>query len=336
MPAALAPIGTTQPAPTYTSDGLSAGPPELLASAPDREGSLSTPRGPKPSRAVPAARTAFYESAGDSAYPSTGMHYPGAYGAPGPSLDAKINSLEKDLVSTVYEAGFEAGYEAGLEAARHARHSRAGVAAQTPSGAPIHKDSHQHLLPVAAPQSSEHLLQSAQAPAPQPALHSQLQPQAYGQYISSGSYGHLTPASASTPAQSAGHAAAPTHELSPAHAPPTYAVHAAYGSQVYAYTGSYSPAEKELLRAAAHAQAAERLAKPLAAYGHPRAYAAPPTQGLYLALDQTMRLLEVAGSRVPSPATVVVRKIRPGATRTALHSPAVLNCRADEQHTELC
>ena len=71
------------------------------------------------------------------AFPSAAMPFSGAYGgAYGPSLDAKIQGLEEDLLSTVYDAGYEAGYEAGLKGAHPALLSRAGVAAQTPSGAP--------------------------------------------------------------------------------------------------------------------------------------------------------------------------------------------------------
>ena len=286
MPAALAPVSTTQLAPTYTPADLPAKPSELLASAPDTEDSLSTYRALEPSSAVPAATTAFHESAANIAFPSAGMPFSGAYGGVyGSSLDAKIQGLEEDLLSTVYDAGHEAGYEAGLKGAHHAVLSRAGVAAQSPSGGPDHPGSHQHLLPVAAPHSSKHLSQSAQAPAPQPELQSHTQPQAYGQHISSGSYGQSTPAPASAPEQSAGHAAAFSHELSPAHASPSYAVYAAYGSQAYAYTPSYSPAEKELLGATAYAQAAERFRQRPAVARYPGAYAAPPVQGPSLALD---------------------------------------------------
>ena len=347
MPAALAPISTTQLAPTYTPAEFSAEPSELLASAPDTADSLGTYRAREPSSAVPAARAAFQESARTlktasqktelssslampvmhalspdvafppqpaaqivhmlsqpmsaaySASPSAGMLYSAASGAYSPSLDAEIEGLEEHLLSAVYEAGFEAGYEAGLGEAHGALLSQANVTARTPSGAPIHHDSPQHPLLAAAPQSSEHLSHIAQAPAPQLELQSQPQPQAYGRYISSGFYEHRTPALPSAPAQSAGHAAASDHELSPAHALPSYAVQAAYGYQAYAYTGSYSPAEKELLGASAHAQAAERLWKHPALEKHPGAYAAPPAQGPSQALHQIMRLLELLGSSAP-------------------------------------
>ena len=245
MPAALAPVSTTQLAPTYTPAELPAKPSELLASAPDTEDSLSTYRAGEPSNAVPAARTAFHESAAALAFPSAAMPFSGAYGgAYGPSLDAKIQGLEEDLLSTVYDAGYEAGYEAGLKGAHPALLSRAGVAAQTPSGGPIHQGSRQHPLPVAALQSSKHLSLSAPAPAPQTELQSQAQLQAYGQHIGSVSYGHATPALAPAPAQSAGRAAAISPRLSPALALPSYAAQAAYGYQAYAYTASYSAAEK--------------------------------------------------------------------------------------------
>ena len=217
-------------------------------------------------------------------------------------------ALEKQLLSSVYDEGFEAGYEAGLEAARLALLSQAGAAAQTPSGSPIHRDSRQHLLLAAAPQSSEHISQSAHAPAPQPELQSQPQPHAYGHYISSGLYGHSMPASASDAAQSASRAATVSHELSAARAQPSYAGQAAYGlPPAYTYTGAYMPALKELLGASAYAQANERLRKRMEVDGHPGAYAAPPAQGLSLAPNQTMRVLEGTGGNAPSPASMVIR-----------------------------
>ena len=308
MPAALAPISTTQLAPTHTPAELPAKPSELLVLAPDTENSLSTYRAGEPSSAAPAARTAFHESAANLAFPSAGMPFSGGYGgAYGPSLDAKIQGLEEDLLSTVYDAGYEAGYEAGLKGAHQALLSHASVAAQTPGGAPIRQGSRQPLLPVAAPQSSEHLSQSAQAPAPQPELQSHPQPQAYGHRIGSVFYGHPTPALAPAPAQSAGHAAAISPKLSPALALPSYAAQAAYGYQAYAYTASYSAAENELLGATAYAQAAERLRQRPAAYQHPGAYAALPVQGLSLALDHTMCLLGVIDDKAASTASVVVR-----------------------------
>ena len=308
MPAALAPISTTQLAPTYILADLPAEPSELLAPAPDTEDSLSTYRAGEPSSAVPAAGTAFHKSAADLPFSSAGEFNSGAYGgAYGPSLDARIQGLEEDLLSTVYDAGYEAGYEAGLKEAHQALLSRASVAAQPPGGAPIHQGSRQPLLPVAAPQSSQHLPQGAQAPAPQPELQSHPRSQAYARHIYSGYYGHSTPAPASAPAQSAGHAAPKSHELSPAHALPSYAVPAAYGYQAYAYTASYSPAEKELLGASAYAQAAEHLRQGTTVDRHPGAYAALPVQGPSLALGQTMCLLEATDCEAASTASMLVR-----------------------------
>ena len=179
------------------------------------------------------------------------------YGAHAPGPGTEPPALEMKMFSAVYNAGYQAGYEAAHTLlSEHVRlaHTSPGAVSPQPS-----KDSFG--VPEAVRKPPLHTLHPSQPPS-----HSQpkrSQPQAYGQY------GGSQPSQASTcgsslpvPSGDAGegtqNAAAYSPGALPAQARHSYGNQApAYTYQNYAYQGSYSKAERQVLsQASAHEQAA--------------------------------------------------------------------------------